>query len=130
MMIAFSEDPISAQVAFVDRKYVAGEGVDSYLNEVKRLGRITGASEMSVKFRFITGLPSNITERLRATPQIPELPQTKVLDMARVMVQMREERKEAAVAMVAAEEIEKQVVAVAKTKAKKGCFECGLNHLV
>ena len=32
--------------------------------------------------------------------------------------------------MVAAEEVEKEVVAVAKTKAKKGCFKCGLDHLV
>ena len=40
-----------------------------------------------------------------------------------------EGRKEG-VAMVAAEEVEKEVVAVAKTKAKKGCFECGLDHLV
>ena len=130
LMTAFVEDPITAHVAFIDRKYVAGEGIDSYLNKLKRLGRITVASEMSVTFRFITGLPSDITERLRATPKISELPQTKVLDMARAMVQMREEWKEASVVMVAAEEVEQEVVAVAKTRAKKGCFECGLDHLV
>ena len=128
LMTAFAEDPITAHVAFIDRKYVAGEGVDSYLNELKRLGRIAGASQMSVKFRFITGLRSDITERLRATPKISELPQTKVL--GRAMVQMREEWKEASVVMVAAEEVEQEVVAVAKTRAKKGCFECGLDHLV
>ena len=52
LMTAFVEDPISAHVAFVDRKYVGGEGVDSHLNELKRLGRIAGASKMSVKFRY------------------------------------------------------------------------------
>ena len=50
--------------------------------------------------------------------------------MARAMVQMREKREEAAATLVAAEEVEKEVVAVAKTKATKGCFECGLDHLV
>ena len=42
LMTAFAEDPISAHIAFVDRKYVTGEGVDSYLNQLKKLGRIAG----------------------------------------------------------------------------------------
>ena len=49
LMTAFAEDPISTHMAFIDRKYTAGEGVDSFLNELKRLGRIAGASEMSIK---------------------------------------------------------------------------------
>ena len=106
--------------------------MDSFLNELKRLGRIAGASEMSSKFHFITGIPTDVMERLRSTPKIHELPQTKVLDMARAMVQMSEEKKEAAAVMVAAEEVEKEAAAVAamKQKSKRGCFECGLDHLV
>ena len=132
LMTAFAKDPFSAHMMFIDRKYIVGEGVDSYLNELKRLGRIAGASEMTVKFRFITGMPTDVAERLRATPKIHELPQAKVLDMARAMVQMKEERKEAAAAMVAVEEVEKEAAAVAATKLKsrRGCFECGLDHLV
>ena len=126
LLTAFAEDPISAHVAFVDRKYVAGEGVDSYLNELKRLGRIAKASEATVKFRFITGLPADVAERLRATPKIHDLQQTRVLEMARAMVQM----KEASAVVVAAEEVEREVVAVAKSGLKKGCFECGRDHFV
>ena len=126
LLTAFAEDPISAHVAFIDRKYVAGEGVDSYLNELKRLGRIAKASETTVKFRFITGLPTDVAERLRATPKIHDLQQTRVLEMARAMVRM----KEASAVAVASEEVEKEVVAVAKAKAKWGCFECGGYHFV
>ena len=126
LLTAFAEDPISAHVAFIDRKYVAGEGVDSYLNELKRLGRIAKASETTVKFRFITGLPTDVAERLRATPKIHDLQQTRVLEMARAMVRM----KEASAVAVASEEVDKEVVAVAKTKAKRGCFECGRDHFV
>ena len=115
LLTALAEDPISAHVAFIDRKDVAGEGVDSYLNELKRLGRIAKASETTVKFRFITGLSADVAERLRATPKIHNLQQTRVLEMARAMVQI----KEASAVMVAAEE----VIAVAKSGAKKGFFE-------
>ena len=90
LLTAFTEDLISAHVAFIDQKYVAGEGVDSYLNELKRLGRIVKASTTTVKFRFITGLPADVAERLRATPKIHDLQQTRVLEMARAMVQMKE----------------------------------------
>ena len=48
------------------------------------------ASETTVKFRFITGLPADVAERLRATPKIHDLQQTRVLEMARAMVQMKE----------------------------------------
>ena len=126
LLTAFAEDPISAHVAFVDRKYVAGEGVDSYLNELKRLGRIAKASEVTVKFRFITGLPADVAERLRATPKIHDLQQSRVLEMARAMVQM----KEASAVVVAAEEVEREVVADVKSGQKKGCFECGRDHFV
>ena len=75
---------------------------------------------------FITGLPADVTERLRATPKIHDLQQTRVLEMARAMVQM----KEASAVVAAAEEVGKEVVAVAKSGAKKGCFECGRDHFV
>ena len=38
LMTAFAEDFLSAHVAASERKYVEGEGVDAYLNELKRLG--------------------------------------------------------------------------------------------
>ena len=53
LMTAFAEDPISAYAALGDRKYVTGEGVDVYLNELKRMGWIAMAAEVSVKFLFI-----------------------------------------------------------------------------
>ena len=96
----------------------AGEGVDSYLNELKRLGRIAKASETTVKFRFITGLPADVAEHLRPTPKIHDLQQTRVLEMARAMVHM----KEASAVVVAAEEVGKEVVAVAKIGGEEGLF--------
>ena len=118
LMTAFAEDPISAQIAAGDRKYVSGEGVDVFLNEVKRLGRIAKANETTVKFWFITGLPDQVKKQLRATPKIHELALPKVLDMARAMVQSMEDEKEAAAA-VAEEEVQAEVVAVAETRSSK-----------
>ena len=57
LLTAFAEDPLAAHVALRDWKCLVGEGVDTFLNELKRLGGIAGASDMTVKMDFITGLP-------------------------------------------------------------------------
>ena len=126
LMTAFAEDKLSAHAAASERKYVEGEGVDAYLNELKRLGRIAKASEDTIQCWFILGLPTEVAEQLRATPKVHSLPQETVLEMARAMVHLVESKKKASAALVAA----KEVVVVAQTRTKKGCFECGQNHFV
>ena len=125
LMTSFAEDKLSAHVAASERKYAEGEGVDAYLNELKRLGRIAKASEDTIQCWFILGLPTEV-EQLRATPKVHSLPQEMVLEMARAMVHLVESKKKASAALVAA----KEVVAVAQTRTKKSCFECGQNHFV
>ena len=130
LMTAFAEDKLLAHAAASERKYVEGEGVDAYLNELKRLGRIAKASEDTIQCWFILGLPTEVAEQLRATPKVHSLPQETVLEMARAMVHLVESKKKVSAALVAAKEVEKEVVAVAQTRTKKGCFECGQNHFV
>ena len=126
LITAFAEDKLSAHEAASERKYVEGEGVDAYLNELKRLGRIAKASKDTILCWFILGLPTEVADWLRATPKVHSLPQETVLEMARAMVHLAESKKEALAALVAA----KEVVAVAQTRTKKGCFECGQNHFI
>ena len=126
LMTAFAEDKLSAHAAASERKYVEGEGVDAYLNELKRLGRIAKTSDDTIQCWFILGLQTEVADQLRATPKVHSLPQETVLEMARAMVHLVKSKKEASAASVAA----KEVVAVAQTRMKKGCFECGQNHFV
>ena len=141
LLTAFAEDPLAAHVAFRDRKYLVMEGVDSFLNELKRLGRIAGASDMTLKMDFITGLPQEVSDQLRSTPRIQELSLPKILDMAQSMVQMREERKAAPAAMVTGErkaaptampeeERDQSAVAAMRPGPRNGCYECGRNHFI
>ena len=80
LMTAFAEDKLSAQAAASERKYMEGEGVDAYLNKLKRLGRIAKASEDTIQCWFILGLPTEVAEQFRATPKVHSLPQEMVLE--------------------------------------------------
>ena len=81
------------------RKYRIGEGVDAYLNELRRLGRISEASPMSIKLDFLTGMPRDVADRLKSTPGIHRQPMHKILSSARAMVRTHEQRIGATVAV-------------------------------
>ena len=129
LMTAFAEDKLSAHAAATNRKYVDGEGVDAFMNELKRLGGIAKASDDTIQAWFILGLPTEVAKRMRSTPKVFNLPEDALLEMARAMVQMEEATSQMAAAVVADKEADKVMAAVAKS-VPSGCFECGGNHIV
>ena len=64
LMTAFAEDRLSAHAAASERKYMPGEGVDAFMNELKRLGGIARAGSDTIRAWFILGLPTEVSKRL------------------------------------------------------------------
>ena len=107
-----------------------GEGVDSYLNELKRLGRIAKASEDTIQCSFILGLLTEVAERLRATPKVQQFAAGDGPGDGQGNGAPGGEQKGGISSIGSCKESRRGVVAVAQTRTKKGCFECGQNHFV
>ena len=98
LLRAFGEDAFEAHLWLKTRKYIAGQGVDVFLTELRSLASLTGACEDTVRLDFITGLPPEVSKRLRSTPKILVTDMEEILDAARPMVKSYEESGPSSVA--------------------------------
>ena len=128
---AFSDNQF---VAFSKLKAVrwAGEPVDVYANEIRRLARGCGFSgdgaEQLAKLTFITGFPDSISVELQQLPGVEKLKLGDVIPRARVLASNR------GVGGVAAAALKERRLHESRSSDTKGreplrCFECGGPHL-
>ena len=89
---AFSLNTFSAYEAFVSRRYVAGEAVDVYLSELRRLARLVcDTSDNSwVKCAFVVGLPDELKHQLKATVSLENMTLEEVVERTRNLTNVQE----------------------------------------
>lgn len=85
---AFSADMFSAYEAFVSRRHRAGEPVDIYLSDLKRLGKLVNDSidDAWIKCAFVQGLPEDVKAQLKAASAVDEMSLTQVVERARLVL--------------------------------------------
>lgn len=92
MLDAFSLNEYNAYDQFRQRIWEAGESVDVFLTELRRLARLAGVeSEELMKKSFVVGLPSDISCQLRSNAQIHNMALPEIVQQARVLMTQRSE---------------------------------------
>lgn len=85
LLSAFAEDQFSAYDNFRQRSWLAGEQVDVYLADLRRLARLAKIeSDDLLRCAFICGLPSDVSAQLRATNNISKCDLATVSEQARI----------------------------------------------
>ena len=89
---AFSLDEFSAYEAFVARQYSAGEPVDAFLSDLKRLARLMDSAvpESVVKCAFIAGLPPDVKAQLKTATSLSCMSLADVVERARIVLSLEE----------------------------------------
>ncbi|KFD59839.1 hypothetical protein M514_27976, partial [Trichuris suis] len=84
LLAAFSMEPLEAYDNFSSRKLRNGETPDVFLSELRKLASLFGGiSEKGMMCAFISGLPDNVRQILRASLRLQELSLSQVLAQAR-----------------------------------------------
>lgn len=82
---AFSLDAFSAFERFINRRYVSGESVDVYLSDLRRLIGLIGDTDEMLKCAFVSGLPTNTRNQLKAASSLESMSLADVAERARTI---------------------------------------------
>lgn len=84
---AFAADKFTAYDQFISRRLRAGESVDVYLSELKRLALLFGGiPDTGLICAFVAGLPDSVRQTMRAGTRIESLTLSEVLGRARALL--------------------------------------------
>lgn len=132
LLNAFALSSFNAYETFRQRSWMAGEAVDVFLADLRRLARLAKVENDTLLLRaFVVGLPSDVSSRIQATSEVDSMGLVKVLQLARVLIANREN----GVGLVSAVDAAKfpsqndgtgLVSATTSVRSHKGeCFRCG-----
>lgn len=87
LLRAFAQSMFSAFDTLRSRSWKAGEAVDVYLADLRRLAGLAGIhDEAFIRCSFVCGLPLDVSVQLRAAAQIGTMTLAAIADQARVLV--------------------------------------------
>jgi zinc knuckle protein len=126
LLEAFSLNAFQAYDMLRQKTWRAGEPVDVYLSELRKLARLANLeSEELLKCSFVVGLPTDVSSQLRASAQISKSKLPTIVEQARVLM---EERLGSSSAFVAVGS-QQRSVQPGRPLAPK-CPRCGGSHLL
>lgn len=87
LLAAFAADPYVAYDQFVNRRLREGESPDVYLAELRRLATLFGGmTDKGLACAFVSGLPEEIRQLLRAGSRMEDLDLNQILTRTRAVV--------------------------------------------
>lgn len=87
LLATFAADPHVAYDQFVSRRLCAGESPDVYLAELQRLATLFGGlNDRALACAFVSGLPEEIRQLLRAGSHMEDLDLDQILTRTRAVV--------------------------------------------
>ena len=87
LLAAFAADPYVAYDQFVSRKLRPGESPDVYMAELRRLATLFGGmNDKALACAFVSGLPEEIRQLLRAGSRMEALDLDQILTRARAII--------------------------------------------
>ena len=127
---AFTDGPFIAFGKMARMKW-AGEPVDVYANEIRRLAGLSGFSgkglDRVVKLPFVNGFPDNISMELQQVENILTVSMSEILSRARILAP----GKPKAVAAAAVTVKENSGTRACESRSFKGqCYRCGGPHMI
>ena len=140
---AFSDNMFVAYAKMKSRKW-AGESVDVYVNELRRLACLAGYKgeecDHTVKLAFVTGFPDDIGVELQQINNISNVDMSEVLSRARILVMNRLSAGVAAVSIKNKDDGRQQEGGRSGQSYRKNeqhksnydmkCFHCGGGHMI
>lgn len=124
LLAAFAQDSFMAYEQFVDRKLHTGESPDVYLADLRHLASLFGGvSDQALACAFVTGLPDDVRQLLRAGSRMESLNLDQIVSRVRAVI--RDDGSNlTAEACLGATRTEAR-----RTAPDARCFECnGVNH--
>ena len=96
---AFEMDRYTAYEAFQMRRWCPGESADFFLADLRRLAKLAQIEdEEAVRGAFVTGLPTDVSQRFRGSARSATCKLSGLCEQARVLLQQRMQIKETAAA--------------------------------
>ena len=92
LLDVFSSDKFTVYETLVMRKLEIGESVDVYLADIKRMIRLIDASyalEHFIVAAFVSGLPSDVKQQLRAACSLSEMKLETIVNRTRALLKAR-----------------------------------------
>ena len=129
LLQAFAQDQFSAYESFRQRNWVAGETVDVYLADLRRLASLVGVGtdERLILSAFVVGLPQDVSAQLRASSQVDQLSTQVLLEKSRVYMA---ERVRSGAAMSAVPSSSSRAKVASGGRQKITCWRCnGKGHI-
>ena len=125
---AFGLDGFRAYEQLTSRSWRAGEPVDVFLAELRRLAKLAGVdNEVLLRRAFIVGLPTFVSRELRAMADVSTTALPVILDRARALMAESPTREPAALSSVATVSAHGDS---RRRRADRRCFKCDGPHLV
>ncbi|KAF2346908.1 Reverse transcriptase RNA-dependent DNA polymerase [Trinorchestia longiramus] len=130
LQIAFGDDPFIAYDKLLNMKW-AGEPVDVFANELKRLARLAMHGEAgldgAIKLSFIKKFPDHISVDLKRIPKVLKLEISELIAQARILTT----NQRGGVAAVTVGEAMREKQSKAGSGQFRGqCFRCGRPHMI
>lgn len=127
LVAAFAVDQFTAYEQFVSRKVRSGESPDVFLAELRRLASLFGGmTDQGLSCAFVSGLPEDIRQLLRAGSRMESLSLTQILTRTRAVIKDHGNRDLIDTCMGASEP---GVGWQPRTSTIQRCYECdGPNH--
>ena len=124
LLAAFGHNKFAAYDMFRQRSWMAGEAVDVFLSDLRRLARLAEVeSEELICRAFVCGLPSDVSSNLRAGARISKEDLPTIVERARVLM---DERIQGAMVALRRGKVPQQ--GDRDTRKKIECYTCGGNH--
>lgn len=127
---AFGQNKFAAYDVFRQRNWSAGEAVDVYLSDLRRLAKLAEIdSDELICCAFICGLPSDISSQLRAGSRISASDLSEIVKRARVLM---DERIQGAMVAVGSTKTgyKASKFSTSNMQRRIECYACGGNHHV
>uniref|UniRef100_A0A5S6QJ61 RNA-directed DNA polymerase n=1 Tax=Trichuris muris TaxID=70415 RepID=A0A5S6QJ61_TRIMR len=126
LLAAFAVDPFIAYEEFKERNLRANELPDVFLADLRRLASLFGGlPEKAVACAFVSGLPDNVRQLLRAGARMEDLSLNQILTRARAIITDDRPSRTTDACLTAGNSEAKQQTGISAMR----CYACGeLNH--
>ena len=128
LLNAFAMNPFAAYDTLRQRNWLPGESIDGYCSDLRRLAKLAKVEgDQFLKCAFISGLPTDISNQLRASSEISNSSLASILQQARVLMA---NRCQSSAFVSVSKASSSQAKSTVNGRRLPKCYKCGGAHVI